>query len=277
MRKIYSLLILLALTLSPALQCLALDSPADRVTAKYTSAPFKEMAAKLREKLAGVKALRDPAKSETSVKKEFGDFVLEDEDFTRKVWEIIAPVFKFAGKETQYRLVILKTVDPVAFCDDNAVVVLSTGMLMAANSDDALRGVVAHEFSHSLHLDRAARTRRQYEEALGSGQTALAESARAELNMIEYECDAAATLILAATGSNPLRYLEMLDAVSVGVYIQDGVAHYQPAQSSPEHAARKEVVRRVSPGVALTSAPTADKIVSIQAAIRRARGEQQQQ
>lgn len=243
------------------------------IVAKYQTAPFAEVVAKLREELSRVKVKEDPAKVEARVRKEFGDFVLQDPNFTRHVWDVIEPVFRFSGKEKNYRLLILKTVDPVAFVDDNCLVVISTGLLMAANSEDALAGVVAHEQAHGPFAERTAVARRQLQLAQEQGNAAFAEQAREALNLIEYECDAVAALQLSAQGYNPLRYLELLEAVGVGVEIVRGVAHFRSASCSPEHETRKQVVWRLATPDALKVVYPTNRLLPLQAGIRRARGE----
>lgn len=250
-------------------------TPVDKIVSKYQAAPAAEVAAKLKADLTRVKSPKNPAEVEARLRKQLGDFVLEDARFTGFVWEIVAPVFKFSGKEGVYRLLIIKTVDPVAFVEDNCVVVLSTGLLMAANSEDAVAGVVAHEQAHGLFDERAGVARRQLEAAQQQGNKAFENQALASINLIEYECDAVAAVQLSATGYNPLRYLDLLEGVGVGVRIDTlrGVYRFEPVGDSPEHQRRTQVIRRLTtPEAAKVCNPT-NKLLPLQAGIRRARGE----
>lgn len=271
---------LVALVLAPSLRAAQgrpqpSDKIADRVVAKYAAAPAAEVANQLRADLTAVKVKQDPAKVEERLREQFGDFVLQDPNFTRHVFDVIEPAFKFAGKERLYRLLILKTRDPIAFVEDNCVVVISTGLLMAANSEDALVGVVAHEQAHGLFAERAASARRQLEVAQQQGNAALEAQALASINFIEYECDAVAALQLSASGYNPLRYVELLEAAGLGVRIDAarGVYVFEPSAKSPEHARRIQVVTRLTtPEAAKVAFPT-NRLLPLQAGIRQARGE----
>lgn len=265
-------LALFAAAASAALAGTPSPDPAEAVVAKYQEACATALAEKLRADLSRVSEASDPAEVEGRVRREFGDLVLDDPRFTRLVWEIVEPVFRFAGKERTCRLLILKTADPIAFVDDGCVVVVSTGMLMAANSEDAICGVVAHEQAHSLFAARTASARGQLAHAQRQGDRALEERALASINLIEYECDAVAAIQLSATGYNPLRYLELLDAANLAVRIVGGVAQFQPGASTPEHEARKRVVTRLASPAAANAVHPTNRLLPLQAAIRRARG-----
>lgn len=246
---------------------------ADKIVAKYRTAPLADVVSKLKSDFARLKDNKDPAKVEQNIRKQFGDFVLEDENFVRRTREVIDPVFKFAGKDHLYRLVILKTVDPVAFVDDACVVVLSTGMLMAANSDDALSGLVAHEVAHSLFTERSRTARQQQQSALERGQTAFVETALNAINEVEFECDAVATIILSSLAYNPRRFLELHSSTgNIGMVYQDGVGRFHSAQASPAQETRKQIILRLSPDSADSPASTlTSKLLPLQDAIRHAR------
>jgi predicted Zn-dependent protease len=268
-------LALIALIISAPLVSRAETNPVDKIVSKYQTAPAAEVVAKLKADLSRVKSPEDPAQVEDRLRKQFGDFVLEDARFTGFVWEIIAPVFKFSGKENVYRLLILKTVDPVAFVEDNCVVVLSTGLLMAANSEEAIAGVAAHEQAHGLFMEASGAARRRLEVAQQQGNAASEAQALASINLIEYECDAVAAVQMSATGYNPLRYLDLLDGVGVGVRIdtQRGVYRFEPVGDSPEHQRRAQVIRRLTTPEAAKVCNPPNRLLPLQAAIRRARGE----
>ncbi|HEX7318148.1 MAG TPA: hypothetical protein VF297_29865 [Pyrinomonadaceae bacterium] len=164
----------------------------------------------------------------------------------RQLWR---PVLGLYGRERVYEIVIIDHRTPLLMSDSGVALVVTTGMLERADSDDALLGVVAHEVAHEYFVKRSYETRQRYRLlAASEGDAGRALSSLAELSRIELECDAFAAVTLAAIGRNPAEFADEL--------VKTGREYGAPYESyHPPGAQRKEVIVGVVPGEALKVKP----------------------
>jgi hypothetical protein len=73
------------------------------------------------------------------------DLRIEDTELTERFRNFIAPILTLYGRENVYDIVIFRHKTPVFFSDTGVVLVISTGMIERAESDDELLGYTAHE------------------------------------------------------------------------------------------------------------------------------------
>jgi hypothetical protein len=142
---------------------------------------------------------------------EFAPYRLDDPQLEERLREVIEPVLRLYGRETSFKLVVIRHHVPVAMNDSGAVLMISTCLLERAVNDDEVLALVAHEVAHDLFWQRTAKARETLARNADKGQTPEVQEALNELARIEFECDAVAAVTLAAMGRNPTYF---------GLYLQ---------------------------------------------------------
>lgn len=182
-------------------------------------------------------------------KTEFAPYRLDDPQVTALVFEIIRPALMLYQRQDCFKLLVVDHRVPVAMNDSGVLLMVTTGLVERANSDDEILGVVAHELDHDIHWRRTARARQALElREHGAGTELMARQAREELVKIELECDAFSAVTLAAMGRNP---------EASGRYLLTS-AHDFPdlvAENMPSADERMHVIERVVPAAALSTPP----------------------
>jgi hypothetical protein len=182
-------------------------------------------------------------------KTEFAPHLLDDPRVTTLVLEIIRPALMLYRRQDCFKLLAVEHRVPVAMNDSGVLLMITTGLIERATSDDEILGVVAHELDHDIHWRRTARARQTLElYEHGGGTELLARQAREALAKIELECDAFSAVTLAAMGRNPGVFGRYLLAA----------AHDYPdlvAENMPAVEERARVIERVVPAAALSIPP----------------------
>jgi hypothetical protein len=147
---------------------------------------------------------------------EFASYKLDDPPLIAQVQKIIEPVLHLYNRADSFKLIIIKHHIPVSMNDSSALLMISTGLLERAQSDDELLAHIAHELAHDMFWRRTAKARETLdgERARGRGDSTAAKEAARELSFIELECDAFAAITLAAMGRTPApfaRYLKVIE------------------------------------------------------------------
>ncbi len=180
-------------------------------------------------------------------KTEFAPYLLDDPEVIALVSEVIRPVLRLYRRQDCFKIIVIDHRVPVAMNDSGVILMVSTGLIERAMSDDEILGHVAHEVGHDIFWRRTARARQTLELCqLGTGSPLLAKQAREDLARIEFECDAFSSVTLAAIGRNPNLF---------GQYLLDvgrDFADYVPPEMPPT-SLRAAVIRGVVPeGIAQT-------------------------
>ncbi len=183
-------------------------------------------------------------------KTEFAPHLLDDPRVTALVLEIIRPALALYRRHDCFKLLVVEHRVPVAMNDSGVLLMITTGLIERASSDDEILGHVAHELDHDIHWRRTARARQTLElyELHGAGTELLARQQREELAKIELECDAFSAVTLAAMGRNPAVFGRYLLAA----------AHDYPdlvAENMPLAEERARVIEHVVPATALSTPP----------------------
>lgn len=182
-------------------------------------------------------------------KTEFAPHWLDDPRVTALIFEIIKPALVLYRRQDCFKLLIVEHPVPVAMNDSGVLLMVTTGLIERASSDDEILGVVAHELGHDIHWRRTARARATLElREHGAGTELMARQAREELAKIELECDAFSAVTLAAMGRNPGVF---------GRYLLASAHDYSDlvAENMPPADERARVIERVVPTTALTTPP----------------------
>jgi hypothetical protein len=134
--------------------------------------------------------------------------------------------------------------------DSGVILMISTGMLERATSDDDLLGHIAHELGHDLFWRRTARARQALElhGAGVTGTTLTERRAYDELFKIELECDAFSAVTLAAMGRSPLPMARFHEAVA-----RDYPDYARP--DLPPATLRVKVIKDIVPAAAAHVTP----------------------
>jgi hypothetical protein len=198
-------------------------------------------------------------------KTEFAPHLLDDSQVTALVLEIIRPALALYRRQDCFKLLIIEHKVPVAMNDSGVLMMVTTGLIKRATSDDEILGHVAHELDHDIHWRRTARARQKLElYANGTGMELLARREREELAKIELECDAFSAVTLAAMGRNPSVFGRFLLAA----------AHDYPdlvADNMPPVEERARVIERVVPAAVLSTPPRQSKALKKLKALLEAR------
>lgn len=182
-------------------------------------------------------------------KTEFAPHRLDDPRVTALVFEIIKPALVLYRRQDCFKLLVVEHFVPVAMNDSGVLLMVTTGLVERATSDDEILGVVAHELDHDIHWRRTARARQTLElREHGAGTELMARQAREELAKIELECDAFSAVSLAAMGRNPAVF---------GRYLLASARDYPDlvAENMPPAEERARVIEHVVPAAALSTPP----------------------
>jgi hypothetical protein len=147
---------------------------------------------------------------------EFAPFRVNDTALVAQIREVINPVLQLYNRQNCFAIILIDHPVPIMMNDNGVLMMISTGLIERARSDDEILGHVAHELAHDLHWRRTARARSTIAlcQERGCLESPEARAAREELARIEMECDAFSAVTLSVLGHNPTlfgRYLEAIE------------------------------------------------------------------
>jgi hypothetical protein len=182
-------------------------------------------------------------------KTEFAPYRLDDPEMVALASEVIGPALRLYRREYCFKIIIIKHHLPVMMNDSGVIMMISTGLIERATSDDEILGHAAHEIGHDLFWRRTAHAR-ELIELYKSGKTTELQvrDAREDLAKIELECDAFSSLSLAVMGRNPVPFGQYL--LDVERDFTDYLPEYLPAVTD-----RTQVIKAVIPAEAKRVAP----------------------
>lgn len=176
-----------------------------------------------------------------SLPPEVTKFRVTDPQLISAVHNLVEPVLTLYGRTKVYDLIVIDHDIPFIMADSGVVLVISTGAVASAASDDELLGYVAHEIGHEYFVKYsvAANYLRRVL-ADGRHEPALTRKTAEALALIELQCDAFAALTLAATGRNPLAFISGYERME-----RDYPLFL--AEQHPPDKARRQVVSSILP------------------------------
>ena len=139
---------------------------------------------------------------------------IEDAEMTERFRQLIAPVLELYGREKIYDIIIVRHRTPVMFSDTGVVLVVSTGMIARAESDDELLGFVAHEVAHEYFARYSIYSKHLLKLiAEGGNEAALKNKLAEALALIELQCDAFAALTVSSLNRQPLAFIAAMERI----------------------------------------------------------------
>ena len=142
---------------------------------------------------------------------EFAPYRLEDPQIIALITEVVRPVLELYRRQNCFKLLVVNHHVPVAMNDSGVLLMITTGLIERATSDDEILGHIAHELGHDLFWRRTDKARRALElYKNGMDTELLVRQAKEELAKIELECDAFSATTLAALGRNPVFFGQYL-------------------------------------------------------------------
>ena len=187
---------------------------------------------------------RDKKTRKLALKKindEFGKIIVNDFDLKEKIRKLIYPILRFYDREKTYDLIIIKNKTPFIMNQSGVVLVISTGLLLETESDDALLGFIAHEVGHEYFIEYSKYSEHLFVTVkLNGNERALSRHFAHILAILELQCDAFAAITLAHLGYHPTAFAEAAERIS-GKFPVDPKAYH------PSATMRKRVAREVLP------------------------------
>jgi Zn-dependent protease with chaperone function len=163
--------------------------------------------------------------------------------------EVILPVLKLYARDKIYDVIIFRHSNPAIFSDSGVVLVISTGMIERAKSDDELVGFAAHEVGHEYFAKYSIYFKYLLKvNAEGDGETVLKNKIAETLAVVELECDAFAALTVSYLGYNPLAFIEAMERISRD-FPNDSIGFHPP------EAIRRRLVEQIMPQKYLQTKP----------------------
>jgi hypothetical protein len=164
-----------------------------------------------------------------------------DTQIIADVRSLIEPVLTLYGRTEVYDLIVIDQQVPFIMADSGVVLVISTGAVASAESDDELLGYVAHEIGHEYFVKYSVAANDLRRVLMdGRHEPALTRKMAEALALIEIQCDAFAALTLAAMRRNPLAFIS-------GYERMDRVYPLLIAEQHPPDKARRQVVSSILP------------------------------
>jgi len=166
---------------------------------------------------------------------------IENPEISANLKKLLEPILKFYGRENVYEIIVFRHPTPIMMSDTGVVIVVSTGLIERAASDDELMGYFAHEVAHEYYAQYSIYTRHLLKLVSENGQeTALNRKYVEALALIELQCDGFAVLTLNTLGYNSLSFIEGFEATG-----RDFPNHSYG--NHPPDAQRRKLVEQLAP------------------------------
>lgn len=176
---------------------------------------------------------------------------IDDDQLIAAVRRVLHPVLALYGREQLYDIVIIRHPTPLMMSDSGVVLLLSTGMIEDATSDDELLGYAAHEVGHEYFVYYSVEARQLLHTVSTRGNELVLRRKLAEvMAIIELQCDAFAALTLTVLKYNPLEFARGLERVEAKYPNNLWAGH-------PDAALRRTVIEGVTPSVGQQTLPHA--------------------
>lgn len=180
---------------------------------------------------------------------EFISRTIHNDTLTEALKTFLNPVLSLYGRSQAYDLIVIDSGTPIMMSDSGVVLVVSTGMIRAATSDDELLGYAAHEVGHEFFASYSIYSNHILRLIADRGKEPILNSHMTEvLAIIELQCDAFAALTLASLGYNPREFADGLFRIRASYPTQSIGNH-------PSDQIRKSVIEGIVPSLALQTKP----------------------
>ena len=178
---------------------------------------------------------------------------VNDNELEEEIAQVLGPVLSQYNRGRSYQIIIIQYPTPAIIFDSVATLVISTGMLFHAESDDALLGAVAHEIAHELYAKRLRDLRQKYQLlSRDPDNGGLLHATLVSLAEVELQCDAFAAVTLSVIGRNPKEFAKLLLDLSSDF-------HEDIATDHPSAEIRAKLISAIVPQAALAVEPQRTK------------------
>lgn len=177
------------------------------------------------------------------------DLRIEDTELTERFRNFIAPILTLYGRENVYDIVIFRHKTPVFFSDTGVVLVISTGMIERAESDDELLGYTAHEIGHEYYAKYSIYSRHLLKLiSEGDREQTLEKKLSEVLAIIELQCDVFAALTVLYLDLQPLAFILGIEKIGRDYPLHSLGFH-------PSDAVRRRLIEQILPARYLYTNP----------------------
>lgn len=174
---------------------------------------------------------------------------IENAELTEKTKKLFEPVLRFYGREKVYDVIIFRHSTPIMFSDTGVVLVVSTGLIDRAASDDEILGYVAHEVGHEFYAQYSIYSRHLLKIVAENGrEPVLSRKYLEAMALIELQCDAFAALTLNSLQYNSLSFIKGIE--ESGRDYPDHSYGFHPTD-----AQRRELIERIASKANLSVKP----------------------
>ena len=137
-----------------------------------------------------------------------------DPELDKNIQTLLHPLLSLYGRE--YEIFLINTRKPALLIYSGAVLVMGTGILSRARSNDELFGFVAHEIAHAQFAERSIAAKELYAILVGRKEANSdgAREALKELSRIELECDAVTARTLSVMGMDPTQFIRSMERIN---------------------------------------------------------------
>jgi hypothetical protein len=171
---------------------------------------------------------------------------VNDDDLKEHVRNVLEPVLSLYGRLHVFEIVVIRHPIPLLMSDSGVALIITTGMIERATSDDELLGYVAHEIGHEFFATWSVPAKQLLHIASTNlNERAITRKMAEVLALIELDCDAFAALTLVALKRNPLAFIEGLERTGKDFPAYAGNNH-------PLDTSRRSVVSGILPTGALS-------------------------
>jgi predicted Zn-dependent protease len=166
---------------------------------------------------------------------------IDDPKAIRLLRQVLEPVLALYGRLEFYDIVIVKNPTGLMMSDSGVLLVVTTGMIENAASDDELLGYAAHEVAHEYFVFYSVESRHLLQTISDRGnEPALKRKMADVLTLTELQCDAFAALTLSALQYNPTDFIQGLERI-------DAAYPTIRKDNHPPTMIRRRVVESVAP------------------------------
>lgn len=191
-----------------------------------------------------------------------------DPDLDKRIKTLLHPLLSLYGRD--YEIFLINTRKPALLIDSGTVLVMGTGIISRARSDDELLGFVAHEIAHAQFAERSIAAKELYATLVGRKEADSdgAREALKELSRIELECDAVAARTLSVMGMDPTQFIRSMERINQEFPEETSRGTEMGVNWHPPTSMRLLVVEALVEGEALKRKPAVSKLLcSIQEAL----------
>jgi hypothetical protein len=184
-----------------------------------------------------------------------------DPELESDLKSLFRPLLSLYGRD--YEIFLLDTRAPAILIDSGAVLVVSTGLVGRARSDDEMFGFVAHEIAHAQFAERSVAAKELYARlaAHQEADSAGRREALRELARIELECDAVTARTLSVIGMDPTQFVRSVERINQEFPAETSRGAEMGVNWHPATSMRLRVVEALADGEALKRKPQATSLL----------------